>query len=222
VNLAWCNVDFEAGRLTVTSPKTEHHADVATRIVPIVPRLHAILMDAFEAAEPDTVLVVPMLRNADANLRTHAHRLMLRAGVEPPPKVFVNLRSSCATDWAKEHGRHVAAKWCGHSPLIALRHYAQVRPEDFDRATGRARQPASPTAPPSPSKGGAESGARAAHNAAQHATATARVEPSESSEVPCFLALSRPDAIQCESLPQEGNGRYWARTSDLHSVIVAR
>lgn len=137
VGLRWGDVDFEARTMIVTSPKTEHHADGATRVVPIVPRLHDVLMAAFTAAEPGTVHVVPRLRQADTNLRTHAHRIFHRAGLEPPPKLFVNLRASCATDWAREHGGHVAAKWCGHSPLIALRHYAQVRPEDFQRATGR-------------------------------------------------------------------------------------
>src|SRR3954469_8275060 len=47
------------------------------------------------------------------------------------------MRASRVTDWAGERGGHVAAKWCGHSPLVALKHYAQVREEDFEKATGR-------------------------------------------------------------------------------------
>lgn len=135
--LRWGDVDFEKGLLTVTSPKTEHHADGAMRLVPTSPRLHQILLDAYSAAEPGAEYVVPRLRYGDTNLRTQAHRILIRAGIEPPPKIFVNMRSSCATDWANAHGGHVAAKWCGHSPLIALKHYAQVRPEDIQKATGR-------------------------------------------------------------------------------------
>jgi len=105
VGLTWGDaVDFDAGRLTVISPKTEHHGEGAMRIVPIVPRLHRLLMDAFTDAEPGAVYVVPRLRRPDSNLRTHAHRILARAGIQPPPKLFVNLRASCATDWAAEHG----------------------------------------------------------------------------------------------------------------------
>jgi integrase len=135
--LRWGDLDFEAGRMTITSPKTEHHADGAVRLVPIVPRLHELLMEAFTEAAPGAVYVVPRLRDPDTNLRTHAHRILTRAGIEPPPKLFVNLRASRVTDWAVEFGGHVAAKWCGHSPTIALKHYAQVRPEEFARAAGR-------------------------------------------------------------------------------------
>lgn len=139
--LQWGHVDFEAARMVITSPKTEHHAEGATRSVPLSPRLQQVLMDAYTAAEPGTVYVVPRLRQPDTNLRTHAHRILARAGIEPPPKVFVNLRASAVTDWAREFGGHVAAKWAGHSPLVALRHYAQVRQDDFDRAAGKVARP---------------------------------------------------------------------------------
>jgi len=137
VELRWRDVDFDARTMWITSPKTEHHENGARRLVPIVPRLYTVLMDAFHAAEPGAVYVVPRLRTPDTNLRTHGRRIIESAGLTPPDKLFVNMRASCATDWAQEHGGHVAAKWCGHSPLIALKHYAQVRPEDIDRATRR-------------------------------------------------------------------------------------
>jgi integrase len=108
VGLTWGHIDFDARTMIVHSPKTEHHADGATRIVPIGPRLHDILMAAFTAAEPGTVYVVPRLRQADTNLRTHAHRILARAGVQPPPKVFVNCRASCATDWARDECHSVS------------------------------------------------------------------------------------------------------------------
>lgn len=132
--------------MVIHSPKTEAHANGATRLVPIVPALHDILLAAFTAAEPGTVHVVPRLRQKDTNLRTHAHRLLNRAGVQPPPKVFVNCRASCATDWARDFGGVAAAKWLGHSPLIALKHYAQVRPEDFALATGKSAPKSAPKA----------------------------------------------------------------------------
>ena len=135
--LTWGDVNFETGRMLVRSPKTEHHADGATRIVPMVPRLRAILLDVFTRAPEGTVYVVPELQGgADTNLRTHGLRILEKAKVAAVPKLFVNLRASRATDWASEHGGATAAKWLGHSATIALKHYHQVREIDFAAATG--------------------------------------------------------------------------------------
>src|SRR5262249_37413968 len=59
------------------------------------------------------------------------------------------------TELAAEWPLHVAAEWIGNSALVAVKHYLTVRDEDFARAAA----------------GGAESGARAAQNQAQHTSA---------------------------------------------------
>lgn len=145
--LTWGDVNFETGRMTIRSPKTAHHADGQSRVVPMVPRLRAILIDAFHRAEPGTVPVVPGLTGPGSNLRTHALRILARAGVQPPQKLFVNCRSSCGTDWASEYGGAAAARWLGHSAQVAVKHYHQVRPEDFDRAAGVGAYATEPTNP---------------------------------------------------------------------------
>jgi integrase len=200
VNLRWGDIDFEAGRMMITSPKTEHHAEGAMRAVLIVPRLHELLMAAFTEAAEGTVYVVPRLRRPDTNLRTQAHRILALAGLPAPPKLFVNLRSSCATNWAKEHGGHVAAKWCGHSPAIALKHYAQVRDEDFDRAAGRVKSDGNLTVP-------------ASDSASREQTPQSK-SPENKRESP----LVGSGSLQV----RKGNGRYWTRTSDLFLVMEAR
>jgi hypothetical protein len=74
------DVDFARGRLTVRSPKTEHHGnDHAIRFVPISPRLRSILADAFEKAETGERLVVPMAARTSANLRTTLTKAIERA-----------------------------------------------------------------------------------------------------------------------------------------------
>jgi len=89
--LAWGDVDFANGRLTVRSPKTEHHGGGhAVRLVPIVPRLREILADAFDAAAPGERLVVPMAGRPGANLRTTAEKIIARASVEAWPRLFQN------------------------------------------------------------------------------------------------------------------------------------
>lgn len=50
LSLKWEHVDLAAGRMTVPSPKTEHHPGKAWRVVPIFTRLRPYLEEAFEAA----------------------------------------------------------------------------------------------------------------------------------------------------------------------------
>jgi integrase len=162
--LTWGDVDFAHGRLTVRSPKTEHHGGGhAVRLVPIVPRLREILADAWDAAGDGERFVVPMAARPGANLRTTAEKAIERAGVETWPRLFQNLRASCETDWVQTYPAHVCAKWLGHSPTIAAQHYLQVRDAHFrDAIEGGAGGPDLGS-----TKSGAESGARAAHFQAQ-------------------------------------------------------
>lgn len=136
VALRWGDVNWERGRLTVRSSKTAGHEGHAVRVVPIAPELRPILQDLFDHAEPGTEAVVPRLRDAGINLRTQFERIITKAGVKPWPRLFHNLRSSCATDWVERFPSHSVAKWLGHSPLIAAQHYLQTRDAHFDLAAG--------------------------------------------------------------------------------------
>jgi hypothetical protein len=44
------------------------------------------------------------------------------------------MRASCATDWAEALPAHVVAKWLGHSPFVAAKHYLQTRDAHFEVA----------------------------------------------------------------------------------------
>lgn len=39
LSLRWVDIDWEAGRMIITSPKTEHHADGQRRVVPLFPEI---------------------------------------------------------------------------------------------------------------------------------------------------------------------------------------
>jgi integrase len=176
--LTWADVDFTSGRLTVRSPKTEHHGGQhAVRVVPIVPRLREILAAARDAAAPGESLVVPMAARSGANLRTTLEKIIARAGVEPWPRLMQNLRASCETDWVEKYPAHECARWMGHSPTIAARHYLQSRDHHFrdaveNCAASSGQSGAAAVLVPSGAESGAESGARAAHFQAQHPPAT--------------------------------------------------
>ncbi len=144
VALRWGDVNWELGRLTVRSPKTAGHEGHAVRVVPIAPELRPILQDLFDRAEPGTEPVVPRLRDPGVNLRTHFERIIAKAGVTPWPRLFHNMRASCACDWVERFPAHVVAGWLGHSPLIAARHYLQTRDAHFDLATGADKAAANP------------------------------------------------------------------------------
>lgn len=136
VGLTWGDVDWERGRLTVRAAKTAHHGDAhAIRVVPIAPKVRDILLRLFEKAEPGVDRILAEVDSA-SNLRTHALRIMARAGVEPWPRLFHNLRAACATDWVEKAPNHSVAKWLGHSPVVAARHYLHVRDTHFDLITG--------------------------------------------------------------------------------------
>ena len=144
VALRWGDVNWERGRLTVRSPKTAGHEGHAVRVVPIAPELRPILEALFHAAEPGTEAVVPDLSDASANLRTTFTKIIARAGLKPWPRLFHNLRASCATDWAERFPSHSVASWLGHSPLIAAQHYLQVRDAHFECAAGLGEAAANP------------------------------------------------------------------------------
>lgn len=55
-----------------------------------------------------------------------------QAGHRPWPRLFQNLRASCATNWVEKYPNHVVAKWLGHSPMIAATHYLQAREHHFE------------------------------------------------------------------------------------------
>lgn len=136
VALGWSDVNWDRGRLTVRSSKTEGHEGHGVRMVPIAPELRPILQTLFDNAEVGEEAVVPRLRGPGMNLRTGFHRIILRAGLTPWPRLFHNLRASCATDWVERFPNHAVARWLGHSPMIAAMHYLQVRDSHFDAAAG--------------------------------------------------------------------------------------
>ena len=146
------HVDWQGGRVTVPSPKTDGYDGKASRLIPLFPELRTFLEAAFELAEPGEAYVVGGLtgqtfRTAstrtpgkwmNANLRTTMNKIVKRAGLEPWPRLFHNLRSSRETEPLEEFPVHVVAAWMGHDAKVSLKHNAQLTEDHFDRATGGA------------------------------------------------------------------------------------
>ena len=154
LRLRWQDVDWDAGKLNVWSPKTEGHDGGECRIIPIFPELKPILMEVFEQAADGAEWVIARYRDTNANLRTQLNRIIARAGLEPWPRLFHNLRSSRQTELAETFPIHVVCAWLGNSRAIATDHYLQITDDHFARAI---KEP-SHSAAQNPAQHSAESG----------------------------------------------------------------
>ncbi len=146
--LRWQDVDtVDWKRMTVHSPKTEHHEGHGTRIVPIFPELRPYLEDAWElakdGAESEWVLTsfqrlrVKAMAARDwrtANLSRMFVKFINRAGLKVWPRVFHNLRSSRQTELTDIFPSHVVTAWLGNSEKVADAHYNQILDSHFEKA----------------------------------------------------------------------------------------
>jgi len=135
LGLKWTDVDWENNRLTVHSPKTEHHEGHDQRIIPLFPELRAPLLECFELADEGAQHVITRYRDSNQNLRTQLNRIIGRAGLEPWPKLFHNLRATRETELTATYPLHVVCAWIGNSEKIAQKHYLQITDTHFANAS---------------------------------------------------------------------------------------
>lgn len=149
LRLRWDGIDLAAGSMIVHSPKTEHLPEKDRRVMPIFPALRPFL----ESAERVGDYVVggawgdKTRAKADTpkgwvncNLRSGFKKIIERAGLQPWPRIFHNLRASCETDLVEDFPIHVVAVWLGNTPGVATRHYLQVTESNFQKAVQLAVQ----------------------------------------------------------------------------------
>lgn len=135
MRLRWVDVDWATSRMTVSSPKTEHHEGHESRVVPMFPELLSYLQEAFEQADEGAEFCITRYRDGGANLRTQLHRIIKRAGLKPWPKLWHNLRATRQTELEDQFPGHVVSTWIGNSQQVAARHYLQVTDEHYRKAT---------------------------------------------------------------------------------------
>jgi len=129
------SADWDAGRIRVDSPKTEHHVGKAYRIIPMFPELRPYLEERWEQAEPGETHFVTRYRDAKQNLRTAFTKIIKRAGLQPWPKLWHNMRASRQTDLEEVFPSHVVCSWMGNSVQVARKHYLQTTDEHYQKAT---------------------------------------------------------------------------------------
>ncbi len=188
--LRWSDVNWEHNRLTVRSPKTEHHEGKGERIIPLFPEIREHLQAVFDAAPVGSVNVIGRYR-VGANLNPHFRRIIRRAGVAPWPRTWHNLRASRQTELAATFPLHTVCAWIGNSKAVAAGHYLQVTDADWVRAIGGAERGA---------QSGANCGAPEAQIAAQHPFASCCADSHERTKTPRNTEGSHTDANERESV----------------------
>lgn len=198
LRLTWSDVDFANEQFTVHASKTEHHSDGGIRTVPMFPELKPLFQDAFEQAKDGAVYCITRHRDMGVNLRTRMHRIITRAGIEPWPKTFQNLRSTRETELFKLTNGNVKAvcSWIGNSPAVAMQHYAQVTEADMKEAARMAVM---------------HSAEKAVHNPVQNPAVSSRTESHESLDpidvTPCHCGANQENATACDNMQNPHN---WA------------
>ena len=134
MQLRWGDIDWERGRMTVRSPKTEHHEGKSSRVVPLFPELRPHLEAVWDLAEEGAEYVIARRRSPGVNLRTRLEKIIARAGLKPWPKLFHNLRANRQTELAAKFPEHVACEWIGNSRAVAREHYLRVTEADYEHA----------------------------------------------------------------------------------------
>ena len=108
-------------------------------------------------------------------MRTQFERIIRRAGLEPWPRLFHNLRASRETELAERFPIHVVCAWLGNTPDIARKHYLQITDEHFQRAL-------EPAASNSPSNATVQRACSALQNPVQSGAVMAGSGPYENCE----------------------------------------
>ena len=122
------------------SPKTEHHAGHAVRVVPITAELMPLLQDQFDACEPGREHLVALRMTGAA--RRKVKRYIKAAKVQPWDRLWQTLRSSCEKQWAMTFPQYAVSQWIGHSITVSGRHYTNGVPDElFDRAANLDGEP---------------------------------------------------------------------------------
>lgn len=129
--LGWADIDFDARRLTVRN-EGKQTTKKRTRVVPIDPRLHAVLLERFAGAGDGEAVVALGNNNLIRNLKVIAKR----AGITNWVKPFHTLRKNCQSDWNAKYPEPDVCAWLGNSQAVSRAHYHQTLETTMKAAAG--------------------------------------------------------------------------------------
>lgn len=121
--------------MLIHSPKNENHPNGESRWCPIFPELFPHLQEAHAAAPSGAQYVINRYRNGTQNLRQAFQRILKKAGIQPWPKLFQNLRASRETELLSHFPIKDVCAWIGNSERVALANYAMPTDLSFVAAS---------------------------------------------------------------------------------------
>ncbi len=132
--LRWDAVNWDQAVMRVASPKTARYPDGQTRVLPLFPEMHDVLAALWETASMGEALMFPHHQVTGARLTNKLRRACWASGQPLWVRPWQNMRASLETELLNSKPIHVVANWFGHSPAIALKHYAQIVKEQVAKA----------------------------------------------------------------------------------------
>ena len=119
-------------KVTVKSPKTEHHENHDDRVVPLFPELR----EELEKHNQSTEFVVQGFQGTSWVLYFPFQEISERAGLGQIRSPFRNMRRSRSNEIMRKHGSQIESKWIGHSEKVMEDHYFDLEDEDYLKALG--------------------------------------------------------------------------------------
>jgi integrase len=149
VSLPWSCIDFQQRRIVVYASKTGDK-----RQVPIVPRLHEILLETLSTKSDGSQFVCDVSNHC---LWRNFTVIRKRAGLPAWDDAFQVMRRNCETDWAQRFPQYVVSEWIGHDITVSATHYLRVPKELFAKAAGQFHEPTEIALPQSATKNATKS-----------------------------------------------------------------
>jgi len=115
--------------ITIDSPKT------GLRTLPLFADLRGYLQECWDAANDECYVINRHRHLFKSNPATQLKRIIRKAGLEPWPKPFHNLRATCQSELTARFPEPAVNEWLGNSLDVARRHYIQTLPEHVQLAS---------------------------------------------------------------------------------------
>jgi hypothetical protein len=189
--LTWDCVDWAKQKILIRVPKKEHLDGHETRFIPIFAGIRPYIEQAFEEAPDGAVHVVPKRFHEDGVFYAALLRCVRRIGIEPWPKLLVNLRASRETELEKAHPSYKVKAWMGNTQKVAEDHYLMLTDADYADA---AEEPVQKTVLP--------------------ASVTNGQQPSPEKETSEPLAIANCTAVQVPPRGVEGSANSSGKPQD--------
>ena len=128
----WEDVDWDAERFTVRSPKTER-CGKDRRVIPLFSELRRELETLRSKSRSKDFIVVK--RRTKTSVYQAIKKLCADLGIPTWTRLVQNLRASRSNEIYREFNEVAESEWIGHSTVTARKHYLQLLDSDFVKAT---------------------------------------------------------------------------------------